>query len=118
MTDESRRPPIHTDRVLVLNAMRSGEWLREQWIARVAFGLGIGPWEPQAGQRVRRVLTGLARVGRVEQRPAVERRTGEIDGVPIGFDIPRREWRSVLAVQRHQPGESRRRYTRGTDGRG
>jgi hypothetical protein len=33
----------------VLAAMPAGEWLRTQWIARVAFDLGNGAWEPTIG---------------------------------------------------------------------
>lgn len=82
-----------TDRDRALDAMRSGEWLRTQWIARVAFGLGRGPWEPAIGARCRRALASLTAAGRVEWREATERRSGDISGVPIAFDIPRREWR-------------------------
>jgi hypothetical protein len=33
-----------TDARRIRSAMRSGEWLPTQWIARVAFGLGTEPW--------------------------------------------------------------------------
>lgn len=77
----------------ILNAMRSGEWLREQWIARVAYGLDDGPWNPAFGQRARQLLKTLERDGRVEQRAAAETRHGVIADKPVDFDIPRIEWR-------------------------
>jgi hypothetical protein len=36
----------------VRDAMRSGEWLRTQWIARVAFDLGRAPWHPDHQRRI------------------------------------------------------------------
>ena len=73
--------------------MRSGEWLRTQWIARVAYGLGDGPWQPDVGVRVSRLLKALEDEGVVERRRADEFRNGEIGGVPVSFPIPRSEWR-------------------------
>jgi hypothetical protein len=81
------------DRQRVLDAMRSGEWLRTQWIARVAFELGAQPWQPSYGTRVRAALSRLERNGMIERRPATERREGQLAGQPIAFDIPRTEWR-------------------------
>jgi hypothetical protein len=77
----------------VLDAMRSGEWLREQWIARVAFDLGDGPWRPHLGIRTRRVLERLEEHGRVQRRYVTEHRVGAIGDAPVEFDIPRSEWR-------------------------
>jgi hypothetical protein len=82
-----------TDRDRVISAMRSGEWLRTHWIARVAFGLGAGPWRPELGGRVRRVLRQLASDGRVEQREVTELRQGKVAGAHVTFGIPRSEWR-------------------------
>lgn len=58
----------------VLGAMGSGEWLRTQWIARVAFNLPAvhGPWTPYYAQ-ARAALSALERQGRVERR-RVDRR--------------------------------------------
>lgn len=81
------------DRQRVLDAMRSGEWLRTQWIARVAFGLGTQPWHPAHGQRVRAALTELEQDGTIERRPTTERRDGYIADHHITFEIPRTEWR-------------------------
>jgi hypothetical protein len=82
----------------ILDAMRSGEWLRTQWIARVVFGLGNGPWQPDAGAKTRHALRMLERRGLVELRASSERRSGEIAGVPVAFDIPRDEWRIVRSA--------------------
>jgi hypothetical protein len=84
------------DSQLVLAAMRSGEWLRTQWIARVAFGLGTRPWEPRYAVRIKAALTRLERRGIIERRDATETRLGEIAGQQIQFSIPRTEWRLVL----------------------
>jgi hypothetical protein len=73
--------------------MRSGEWLRTQWIARVAFGLGTRPWHPQYGQRALVALRRLESAGRVERRPATSPRQAEIAALLIRFSIPRGEWR-------------------------
>jgi hypothetical protein len=81
------------NRQLVLGAMRSGEWLRTQWIARVAFGLGDGPWQPQFATKILPVLRELKRAGRVEERMSSESREGALAGAPIRFAIPRSEWR-------------------------
>ncbi len=82
-----------SDRELVLDAMRSGEWLRTQWIARVAFGLGTAPWHHTYARRVLAVLGRLDADGAIEKRSAAEGRSGEIAGVPVRFSIPRTEWR-------------------------
>lgn len=74
-----------SDAERVIDAMRSGEWLRTQWIARVAFGLGSA--------RQGRTLRRLAAIGRVEQRDVEEQREGEIGQVPVRPAIPRQEWR-------------------------
>lgn len=78
-----------------LSAMRSGEWLRAQWIARVAFGLGIAPWQPMHGQRIRTALMQLERDGQVERRTGVRRRAGDVGGISIAFDLPVTEWRRI-----------------------
>jgi hypothetical protein len=77
----------------VLDAMRSGEWLRTQWIARVALRLGTAPWRPAYGTRVLAVLRRLEAAGRVIRRDVEEVREGEIEGVAVAFPIPRTEWR-------------------------
>lgn len=61
-------------------AMRSGEWLRTQWIAKVA------------GLSTLRVRVALRALG-AERRTAVELRHRELGGHPIHFEIPRTEWR-------------------------
>jgi hypothetical protein len=83
-----------SDMERVLDAMRSGEWLRTQWIARVAFGLGIaqGP-QPHEYGATRHILRWLAASGCVEQRDDLEQREGDIGGVAVRFAIPRQEWR-------------------------
>jgi len=81
------------DRELVLGAMRSGEWLRTQWVARVAFELGTVPWHPDYGVRVQAVLRHLEARGRIERRDATSTREGSIAGVQVRFPIPRSEWR-------------------------
>jgi hypothetical protein len=77
----------------VLDAMRSGEWLRTQWITRVALGLGTAPWRPAYGTRMLAVLRRLESAGHVIRRNVEEVREGEIEGVPVAFPIPRTEWR-------------------------
>jgi len=84
----------------VLDAMRSGEWLRSQWIARVAFELGADPWEPAQGGRVLAVLCRLEAAGRVERREVKQGRSGEIAGVGVRFTIPRSEWRLSVGGER------------------
>jgi hypothetical protein len=86
-------PTPKDDGERVLGAMRSGEWLRTQWIARVAFGLGTRPWRPQHGQRALLALRRLESAGRVEQRPVTALREGEVAGLTIRLPIPRAEWR-------------------------
>ena len=81
------------DRRLVLGAMRSGEWLRTRWIARVAFDLGCRAWVPAHATRVLAVLAELHAAGHVETRQATVRTEGTIEGVPIAFQVPRDEWR-------------------------
>jgi hypothetical protein len=84
------------ERERTLGAMRSGEWLRTQWIARVAYELGSAPPEIAIPyiRRARAVLKQLEAEGMVERRAAAERRSGEIGGAPVVFDIPREEWRA------------------------
>ena len=86
-------PNPRDDRARVLDAMRSGEWLRTQWIARVAFGLGGAPWRPEFGARALRILRLLENAQMVERRSSAESRRGEIAGIPVQFEIPRSEWR-------------------------
>lgn len=82
----------------VVQAMRSGEWLRTQWIARVASGLDAGPWQPAVGHATRRVLGELERAGVVERRDAEEIRTGHIGNVEAAVALPRVEWRLIRGV--------------------
>jgi hypothetical protein len=83
-----------SEAVRVLDAVRSGEWLRTQRIARVAFGLGSTPGpHPHEYGATRRILRRLAASGRVDHRDADEQREGDIGGVPVRFAIPRQEWR-------------------------
>jgi hypothetical protein len=77
----------------VLAAMRSGEWLRTQWIARVAFDLGTAPWRPEYGRRALALLKRLETDGHVEQRIVQAVRQGDIADVSLSFPIPRTEWR-------------------------
>jgi hypothetical protein len=77
----------------VLAAMRSGEWLRTQWIARVAFGLGTLAWDPQCGQRAVCALRRAESAGQIERRSSTVPRAAEIAGLAIWFSIPRAEWR-------------------------
>jgi hypothetical protein len=91
--------PMPADSERVLAAMRSGEWLRTQWIARVAFDLGAGPWELGYGARCLRVLRRLMARGQVEWRPASELRRGQVAGQEIAFEIPRWERRLLASVQ-------------------
>jgi hypothetical protein len=83
-----------SDMKRVLDAMRSDEWLRTQWIARVAFGLGSaqGP-KPHEYGAMRHILCWPAASGRVEQRDDLKQREGDIGGVPVRFAIPRQELR-------------------------
>ena len=81
------------DRESVLAAMRSREWLRTQWIGRVAFGLGTSAWRPTDAARTRAALTRLEQEGMVESRVATEHRNAELCGGAVHFDIPRTEWR-------------------------
>lgn len=76
----------------VVEAMRSDEWLRTQWIMRVVYDLGKTPIKDVPGwsQKVAAVLGVLRRLegqGRVERRDATERK-------PYG-PIPRDEWRKL-----------------------
>ena len=73
--------------------MRSGEWLRDQWIARVVYGLRDGPWQPRLGLLTRRALGQLDADGLVGHRDVVELRDGHVSGVAVAVEIPRREWR-------------------------
>lgn len=77
----------------VRNAMRSGEWLRTQWIARVAFDLGRAPWHPDHQRRIWRALSYLYVEDEIERRPAHEWKHGEVGGVEITFPVSRWEWR-------------------------
>jgi hypothetical protein len=76
----------------VLAAMRSGEWLRTQWIARTAFELGTAPWQASYARRVLVALGRLETDGLVERRDTSEAREGEIAGQLVRFAIPRSEW--------------------------
>lgn len=82
----------------VLDAMRSGEWLRSQWITRVACNLGDRPWQPDKGAHTYHVLKDLERQGLVEHRDAEETRRGELAGRAVAFVIPRGEWRLNTSV--------------------
>jgi hypothetical protein len=88
------------DRRRVLGAMHSGEWLRTQWIARVAFDLGCRAWAPAHASRVLAVLGELHAGGHVETRQATVRREGTIEGVPIAFQVPGDEWRITESGRR------------------
>lgn len=90
---QTRKQTELSDVERVLDAMRSGEWLRTQWIARVALRLGTAPWRPAYGSRVLAVLRRLEAAGHVIRRNVEEVREGEIEGVPVAFPIPRAEWR-------------------------
>jgi hypothetical protein len=83
----------NNDAQRVLAAMRSGEWLRTQWIVRVAFDLGTSPWEVEYAMRVKAVLRKLERWGFIERREVTATRSGEVGGQSIAFSIPRGEWR-------------------------
>jgi hypothetical protein len=82
-----------TAQARVLDALRSGEWLRTQWIARVAFGLGAAPGPHPEYALASRLLRRLEAAGAVERRDAAELRRGQIAGAPVAFTIPRDEWR-------------------------
>lgn len=88
-----------TDPERVRGAMRSGEWLRTQWIARTAFELGTAPWKPEHAARIRRALQRLETAGQVESRPATEQRSGRLDPAnprsQVAYTVPRTEWRLV-----------------------
>jgi hypothetical protein len=84
LADDTRR---------VVAAMRSGEWLRTQWIARVAFELGAAPWRPEHASRVLATLRRLEADGRVERRDVLATCEGVIAAVAVQFSIPRNEWR-------------------------
>jgi hypothetical protein len=88
---------MSANRRRILDAMRSGEWLRTQWIARVAFGVGSAPWSEVTHLLIPtvRVLRALEHEGIVRRRDALETRRGDIGGVPVAFDLPRREWQLV-----------------------
>lgn len=81
------------DSAAVLAAMRSGEWVRTQWIARVAFEHGARPWNPALGSRALRALRALEAGGEVERRDAAEVRSGDLYGAAVRFTLPRSEWR-------------------------
>jgi hypothetical protein len=80
--------------------MRSGEWLRTQWIGRVALDLGVRAWDPLYGRRVMPILDRLHSEGKVERRRCRRRRAGTIEGVPVAFDISRSEWRITRSGRR------------------
>jgi hypothetical protein len=78
----------------VLDAMRSGEWLRTQWIGRVAFGAAPPASHVEPTRRALRVLRRLEQEGLVERRAVEELRQGELaPGVTVAFPVPRSEWR-------------------------
>lgn len=85
-----------TDEERVLDAMRSGEWLRTQWIMRVAFNLGTERPFVELGDPLNRTLRALRRLharGLVERRdvPALTER--DLAGWKGKFEAARREWR-------------------------
>jgi hypothetical protein len=82
-----------TGQARVLDALRSGEWLRTQWIARVAFGLGAAPGPHPEYATTRRLLRRLEAAGAVERRDAGETRRADVAGAPVAFAIPQDEWR-------------------------
>lgn len=75
-----------------LEAMRSGEWLRTQWIIRVVYDLGatqikdVSRWA-EIAREAKRVLADLEAAGAVERRDATEQK-------PYG-PVPRDEWRRL-----------------------
>lgn len=87
----------------VQDAMRSGEWLRTQWIVRVVFGFGDAPiqqipeWARRVGH-VRDVLRRLEARGVIERRDATEHKKQQLFGHPLEFDVPREEWRLAVAT--------------------
>lgn len=80
-----------------LDAMRSGAWLRTQWIARVVEGLGGRAWQPGAATATLRALRELVAEGVLERRDASERREGDVAGLLVAFSIPRTDWRLAAA---------------------
>lgn len=82
----------------VRDAMRSGEWLRTQGIARVAFDLVATNWQPDHAPRVRRALNQLYD-DEIERRAAEEHKRGEVGGFEVRFAIPRWEWRRPLDLR-------------------
>lgn len=77
----------------IMDAMRSGEWLRSQWIARAACNIGDGEWRPELGVQTQRWLRDLERQGLVERREVPEER-GKFAG--MRFDLSRDEWRLIV----------------------
>jgi hypothetical protein len=76
--------------------MRSGEWLRTQWIARVTFDAAPPASHIQPTVRGLAVLRRLEREGLVEHRAATELRRGDLaPSAPVAFPLPRSEWRLV-----------------------
>jgi hypothetical protein len=73
--------------------MRSGEWLRTQWIASVAFDLGTAKWHPDHQRRIWRALTYLYAEDEIDRRAAQEIKHGEVGGVEVAVGVPRWEWR-------------------------
>jgi hypothetical protein len=78
-----------TDQRRVVDAMRSREWLRIQWILRVAFNVSASADYRPFVSRTRRALRTLMQDGRLERRSTAERRYGHVAGAPAMFPIPR-----------------------------
>jgi hypothetical protein len=75
----------------VLDAMPSGEWLRTQWIARVAFGLGSTPGpHPHEYGATRRILRRLAASGRVDHATLKSSERATSAACPSGSRSPDR----------------------------
>lgn len=91
----------------VLAAMRSGEWLRTQWIARVAFDAPPPMSHVDATRCTLPVLRRLLEEGRVERREVRSVRHGDIAGVPISFGPARR----MAAGERGRGAMSERSWT-------
>lgn len=67
----------------VRDVMRSGEWLRTQWIARAVDDDPPYQWTRET----------LKRMPGVERRDAVEVKTGTVGLVTAEYEVPRDEWR-------------------------
>lgn len=89
----------------VLGAMRSGEWLRTQWIARVAFDLGNSPGPHPEYSTTQRRLVYLQGRGIVEHRLAPRQHGHPVGNlypsgtVPFGQKMS--EWRLLPRSQSH-----------------